>query len=80
MAKYLRVTYVKSAIGNLQRHKDTIRALGLRKLGRTVEVADTPSMRGMVNSVIHLVKVEEVERADAPSAANGQTPAPGGPQ
>lgn len=62
MAKYLRVTYVKSTIGNLQRHKDTVRSLGLRKLGQTVEVQDNPAMRGMVNSVIHLVRVEEIER------------------
>lgn len=71
MAKYLRVTYVKSSIGNLQRHKDTIRSLGFRKLGQTIEVVDNPSVRGMVNSVIHLVKVEEVEREDTPAPVGG---------
>lgn len=76
MAKYLRVTYVKSSIGNLQRHKDTVRSLGFRKLGQTVEIEDNPTLRGMVQSVIHLVHVEEVERDDM--AANGQSPSKGG--
>jgi large subunit ribosomal protein L30 len=57
--KKLKVTYVKSAIGYPQRHKDTVRALGLRKLGQTVEHKDTPVIRGMVHRVAHLVEVEE---------------------
>lgn len=76
MAKYLRVKYVKSSIGNLQRQKDTVRALGLRKLGQVVEVPDNPAVRGMVNSVIHLVSVEEVEVAEA--SANGRAVSEGG--
>ena len=77
MAKYLRVKYVKSSIGNLQRHKDTVRSLGLRKLGQVVEVPDNPALRGMVNSVIHLVSVAEIEVAeDAP--ASGQPVVEGG--
>lgn len=56
----LRVTYVKSTIGYTQRQKDTVHALGLRRLGDTAEHKDTPDIRGMINKVQHLVKVEEV--------------------
>jgi len=61
MAKRLRITWVKSAIGYSQRQKDTIRTLGLRRLGDRVEREDSPSLRGMVQKVSHLVKVEEIE-------------------
>ncbi len=57
--KKLKVTLVKSSIGYAQRQKDTVRALGLRRLGQTVEHDDTPVIRGMVHKVTHLVKVEE---------------------
>ena len=57
----LRVTYVKSAIGYNKRQKSTIKALGLRKLNQSVEHDDTPVIRGMINSVSHLVAVEEVK-------------------
>ncbi|MFQ5886013.1 MAG: 50S ribosomal protein L30 [Anaerolineae bacterium] len=60
MAKRLRITWVKSAIGYSQRQKDTIRILGLRRLGDRVEREDSPSLRGMVQKVSHLVKVEEI--------------------
>jgi large subunit ribosomal protein L30 len=60
--KRLRITWVKSTIGAKQPHKDTIRALGLHRRGQVVEHDDTPAIRGMVNKVIHLVKVEEIER------------------
>ncbi|MFQ5341038.1 MAG: 50S ribosomal protein L30 [Anaerolineae bacterium] len=56
----LRITWVKSAIGQPKRQKQTIRALGLRKLHQTVERPDTPDVRGMVDSVGHLVEVEEI--------------------
>jgi large subunit ribosomal protein L30 len=59
MAK-LRIKWIKSSIGYSQDQKDTIRALGLRKLQQTVEHEDQPAIRGMVQKVIHLVKVEEV--------------------
>jgi len=59
--KKLRIRWVKSSIGYSKRQKETIRALGLRKLGQTVELVDTPSIRGMVNKVSHLVTVEEFE-------------------
>jgi large subunit ribosomal protein L30 len=57
--KVVRITLVKSAIGYSVRHKATIRALGLRKMHQTVEQADTPSLRGMLRLVAHLVQVEE---------------------
>jgi large subunit ribosomal protein L30 len=60
-AKSLRITWVKSAIGYSKRQKDTIRALGLRRLNQTVEQRDTPVIRGMVDKVSHLVTVEEIE-------------------
>ena len=60
MANKLRIKYVKSAIGYNVRQKRTIRALGLRRLGDTVEQDDGPAIRGMVRRVRHLVSVEEV--------------------
>ena len=59
MAK-LRITYTKSAIGYNKKQKLTIQALGLRKLHQMVEHGDTPVIRGMVNKVSHLVRIEEV--------------------
>ena len=56
----LRITWVKSSIGYSKRHKATIRALGLRHLGETVEQADVPEIRGMLYKVNHLVQVEEI--------------------
>lgn len=60
--KALRVTWVKSSIGHSKRQKGTIRALGLRRLGHSVEHNDTPVIRGMVIKVGHLVEVQEVEK------------------
>jgi large subunit ribosomal protein L30 len=60
MAK-IRVKYRKSAIGYAQDQKDTIRALGFRKLNQIVEHDDTPAIRGMIKKVEHLVDVEEVK-------------------
>ncbi len=57
--KKLQVTYSKSAIGYNKEQKRTIAALGLRKLGQTVEQPDTPAIRGMIARVSHLVTVEE---------------------
>lgn len=57
--KKLRITLVKSPIGNTVRHKDTVRALGLHKLHQTVVHDDTPSIRGMLLKVNHLVRIEE---------------------
>lgn len=58
----LRVTWVKSAVGRRFDQKRTIRALGLRKLGQTVEHSDSPSLRGMIDKVRHLVAVEEEQK------------------
>ena len=60
MAK-LRITWKRSASGHKIDQKRTVRALGLRKLGQTVEHGDSPSMRGMIHKVQHLVAVEEAE-------------------
>ena len=58
-AKIIRVTQVKSIIGRLKTHKACIRGLGLRKINHTVEVEDTPAIRGMVNKVSYMVSVDE---------------------
>jgi large subunit ribosomal protein L30 len=57
----IKVTYVKSAIGYRQSQKDTIRSLGLRRLNQSVVVDDNPSMRGMVETVRHLVRIDTAE-------------------
>lgn len=59
MAK-LRVTLVRSGIGHPYDQKDTLRILRLTKMHKTVELDDTPSNRGRINKVSHLVRVEEV--------------------
>jgi large subunit ribosomal protein L30 len=58
MAK-LRLTQVRSEIGQSRRHRGTLRALGLGKIGRTVEHDDNPVIAGMLRKVRHLVNVEE---------------------
>ena len=63
MAGRLRVTQVKSTISHIARNRDTIRALGLRGIGSTVEVVDNPATRGMVRQVRFLVTVEEMPAA-----------------
>lgn len=55
----LKITLVKSSNGANQRQRDTLRSIGLRKIGHTVEQQDSPQLRGMVHAVRHLVKVEE---------------------
>ena len=55
----LRVTQVRSAIGRLQRHKACLTGLGIRRIHQTVEVADTPENRGMINKVSYMLSVEE---------------------
>ena len=56
--KTIKVTLVKSVIGTKQSHRATVRGLGLRRLNHTVELQDTPQVRGMVNKVSYLVKCE----------------------
>ena len=59
MADKLKVTLVKSPIGFVPKHRRTVEALGLKKVNKTVELPDNAAVRGMVNQVSYLVKVEE---------------------
>jgi large subunit ribosomal protein L30 len=56
----LKITLVKSTIGAIPKHRKTVQALGLNKLHSTVEQQDNAAIRGMLNQVKHLVKVEEI--------------------
>jgi len=56
--KRIRVTQVRSTAGRLKKHKACIAGLGLRRIGDTVEVEDTPSVRGMIDKVAYLLRVE----------------------
>ena len=57
--KTIKITQVKSSIGRLPKHKATLVGLGLRRIGHTVELEDTASVRGMVKAVYYMVKVED---------------------
>ena len=59
MADKLKVTLVKSPIGCVPKHRRTVEALGLKKVNKTVELPDNAAVRGMVNQVSYLVKLEE---------------------
>lgn len=59
--KMLRIKYSTSSIGVESDQKDTVRRLGLRKLGQIVEQPDSPALRGMIHKVRHLLTVEEFE-------------------
>ncbi|NQZ29888.1 MAG: 50S ribosomal protein L30 [Oceanospirillaceae bacterium] len=59
MANTVKVTLTRSPIGTLPKHKLCVKGLGLRRIGHTVEVEDTPSVRGMINKVHYLLKVED---------------------
>ena len=54
----LKVTLTKSPIGRLKKHKACVAGLGLRRIGHTVEVEDTPAVRGMINRINYMVRVE----------------------
>lgn len=56
--KKIKVTLVKSIIGTKQDHRATVRGLGLRRIGHTSELQDTPAVRGMIRKVAYLVKCE----------------------
>jgi large subunit ribosomal protein L30 len=58
----LRITLVRSPLGNTLRHKATVRSLGLRRMHQTVELVDSPQLRGMVAKVAHMVEVEEITK------------------
>ena len=57
--KQIKVTLVRSYFGRLQRHKDTVRGLGLRRMHHTVSVQDTPENRGMIAAIGYMLRVEE---------------------
>ena len=59
MGKMLKITKVKSVIGRPEKQRKILKGMGLTKLNKTVTLADTPQVRGMINKVIHLVSVEE---------------------
>ncbi len=59
MAK-IRITQIKSKIGSTQRQKKTLEALGIKKMNGSVEVENTPQIKGMVDKISHLLKVEEI--------------------
>ena len=61
MAARLKVTQVKSSNGGRQNQRDSLRTLGLKRIGDIVVREDTLSVRGLVNTVAHLVKVEEID-------------------
>lgn len=54
----IKVTLVRSVIGRIEAHKATVKGLGLRRMHHTVQVQDTPAIRGMINAVNYLLKVE----------------------
>ncbi len=58
MANKINVTLFRSPVGTLPNHKCCVKGLGLRRIGHTVEVEDTPSVRGMINKVCYMVRVE----------------------
>lgn len=58
-SKTVRITQINSAVKRPKDQIDTIKGLGIRRLHQTVEVIDTPSVRGMINKVSHLLRVEE---------------------
>ena len=60
MAEKLKITPVKSTIGAVPKNKKTVVALGLNKIGKTVTMPDNKCVRGMIQNVRHLVKVEEI--------------------
>jgi large subunit ribosomal protein L30 len=57
--KTVKVTQTRSSIGRLPKHKATLRGLGLRRINHTVELEDTACVRGMINQVHYMVKVED---------------------
>jgi large subunit ribosomal protein L30 len=75
MADKLRVTQVKSTISHIARNRATVRALGLKRIGHTVEIPDNPATRGMVRQVRFLVSVEEVGDSKKTAGAVAQASA-----
>ena len=59
MTDKLKITLVKSMIGRPEKHRKVLRGMGLRKMNKSIQLEDTPSIRGMIEAVSHLVRVEE---------------------
>jgi len=78
MAGKLRVTQTKSTISHVARNRATVRALGLRRIGHTVEIPDNEATRGMVRQVRFLVSVEEIDGERTPEKAGRRSPANSG--
>jgi large subunit ribosomal protein L30 len=64
MAGKLRVTLIKSTVSHTKRTRATVRALGLHRIGESIEVADTPQLRGMANAIRFLVRTEEIDSSE----------------
>jgi large subunit ribosomal protein L30 len=62
MSNMIRVTQIRSAVSKLKNQQETIKGLGLRKMNQTVELKDTPEIRGMIFKVQHLLKVEMLKQ------------------
>jgi large subunit ribosomal protein L30 len=60
MAEKLKITLVSSMIGRPEKHRKVLRGMGLTRMQKTVKLLDTPSIRGMIQKVSHLVKAEEI--------------------
>ncbi len=60
MERKLKITQIRSTIGRIKKQKETIRALGIKKLYQSVMHKDTPQIRGMIEKVKHLVEVKEI--------------------
>lgn len=59
MSSMLKVTLVKSIIGKPKKHRDIVAGLGLKKLNKTIEVADTPEIRGMIAKISHMLTIAQ---------------------
>jgi large subunit ribosomal protein L30 len=70
----LKVTQVKSAIGTKPKHRGTLRALGLGRIGKTHVLPDRPEIRGMIAKVPHLVTVDVVDDTSSPTASSARAP------
>jgi large subunit ribosomal protein L30 len=58
-SKKIRVTQTRSVYGRLKSHRDTVRGLGLRRMHHTVELDDTPEIRGMINKIQYMIRIED---------------------
>jgi large subunit ribosomal protein L30 len=61
MSGTVKITLIKSMIGRPEKHRKVLRGMGLTKIDKTVELIDTPAVRGMIHAVSHLVKTEETK-------------------